>query len=276
MMSYKRMMSMEKRRKHLVVSLSDVLSRLCHQNDQICVFDNIRSSFCSLGVFPLTIKQYLIRIAFYTGCTEESLIFSLIYIDRLGALDGRFMVTSYNVHRLVLTSILMAAKFYDDIHFKNSHYANVGGISVKEINILEKIFLNELNFDLHVGKKLYKWYRKCFDKAISKDRSLKPRSQIQPGNAVIAVPMSCSKLVTENPSTLETNTQSRNYAKYFSSARQYQVGARHVDIPNESVPGDLNNYCGIRSSQPSYIPVRCFVSELYNWQGTCRPVIGSV
>jgi len=226
-------------------------------------------------VFPLTIKQYLIRIAFYTGCTEESLIFSLIYIDRLGALDGKFMVTSYNVHRLVLTSILVAAKFYDDIHFKNSHYANVGGISVMEINILEKIFLNELNFDLHVGKKLYKWYRKCFDKAISKDRSLKTRSQVQPGKAVIAVPLSCRK-VTENPSTLETNTQNPEYSKHFSSARRYQRGARNVNLPNPSMPGDLNNYFGIRSSQPSCIPVRCFGSELRNWQGTFKPMIGSV
>jgi len=270
------MMAIEKRRQHLVASLSDVLRKLCHQNDKICEFENIRSSFCSLGVFPVTIKQYLIRIAFYTGCTEESLIFSLIYIDKLGALDGRFMVTSYNVHRLVLTSILVAAKFYDDIHFKNSHYANVGGISLKEINILEKIFLNELNFDLHVNKNLYEWYRKYFDKAISRDWSLKTRSQVQPGNAVIAVPMSCSKLVTENPSTLETNTLNPKYANHISSARQYQRGARNVNHPNLSVPGDLKNYCRIRSSQPSYVPVRCFASELYNWQGTWKPMIGSV
>jgi len=255
---------MQKRRKHLVAALSNILKRLSWQNNEICVFENIRSSFCSPGVFPLTIKQYLMRIAFYTRCTEESLIFSLIYIDRLGSWNSRFMVTSYNVHRLVLTSVLVAAKFYDDIHFKNSYYANVGGISINELNRLEVIFLLELKFDLRVGKKLYDWYRKCFDQAIFIDKSLKTRTRGEPVRVVFAVPMPCYKLVTDSQSITETQTQNPEYVKRIPSARRYQPGTRNGYLSNPSIPRDLEENYGIRSSQPSYLPARCFGPELCN------------
>jgi len=267
---------MEKRRKHLVAALSNILKRLSWQNDVICEFENIHSSFCSPGVFPLTIKQYIMRIAFYTGCSEESLIFSFIYIDRLGAWDSRFMVTSYNVHRLVLTSVLVAAKFHDDIHFKNSYWANVGGISFKEMNRLEVIFLHELKFDLRVGKTLYDWYRKCFDQAISIDKSLKARTGVEPAKVVFAVPMPCYKLVAESHSITETQTQNAAHVKRIPLARHYQPGTRNGYLPNPSIPRDFNENYGIRSSQPSYIPARCFGPELCNWQGNFVPMIGSV
>jgi len=266
---------MEKRRKHLIAALSNTLERLTWQNNEFCVFENIRTSFCSTGVFPLTIKQYLMRIAFYTGCTEESLIFSLIYIDRLGASNSRYLVTSYNVHRLVLTSVLVAAKFYDDIHFKNSYYAMVGGISIKEINRLEVLFLHELKFDLRVGKKLYDWYRKCFDQAIFIDKSFKTRTHVEPAKVVIAVPMSCYKLVTESQSITEKQTQNPEYAKHIPSVRCYQPATRNDYFPNPPIPRDLKENYGNRSSQPSYIPTRCYGPEMCYWQGNFEPMVGS-
>jgi len=271
----KRMMVMEKRRKHFIAALSNIIKRLSWQNNEFCVFENIRTSFCSTGVFPLTIKQYLMRIAFYTGCTEESLIFSLIYIDRLGASNSRYLVTSYNVHRLVLTSVLVAAKFYDDIHFKNSYYAMVGGISIKEINRLEVLFLHELKFDLRVGKKLYDWYRKCFDQAIFIDKSFKTRTHVEPAKVVIAVPMSCYKLVTESQSITEKQTQNPEYAKHIPSVRCYQPATRNDYFPNPPIPRDLKENYGNRSSQPSYIPTRCYGPEMCYWQGNFEPMVGS-
>lgn len=213
------------------------------------------------------------RIAFYTSCTEESLIFSMIYIDRLSAMDRRYMVTSYNVHRLVLTSILVAAKFNDDIHFKNSHYSNVGGISIKEMNSLERIFLHRLKFDLHVGKKLFKCYRKCFDKAISAYGSVKMRTRVQQAKVVIPVPTSSYNLVAGNLWTIVTNTQNLEYGKHFSSARHYPPGRRNVYLSNPWKPNI--NYREVRSSQQFYIPANYYGPDSCNPQGALIPVLST-
>jgi len=37
------------------------------------------------------------------------------YIDRLFQLDSGFWITSQNVHRLPITSVMVVAKFLDDI-----------------------------------------------------------------------------------------------------------------------------------------------------------------
>jgi len=42
--------------------------------------------------------------------------------------------TSLNVHRVIITSLMVAAKFFDDFYFNNAFYARVGGISVLEVS----------------------------------------------------------------------------------------------------------------------------------------------
>ncbi|WCJ21532.1 Cyclin family protein [Euphorbia peplus] len=60
-------------------------------------------------------------------------------------------LTSLNVHRLLITSVMVAAKFIDDAFFNNAYYAKVGGISTAELNRLEMKFLFSIDFKLHVN-----------------------------------------------------------------------------------------------------------------------------
>jgi len=62
------------------------------------------------------------------------------------------------VHRVAITSILLAAKFFDDAYYNNSYYAKVGGVLVSEMNRLEVEFLFRINFSLHVSPDLYNKY----------------------------------------------------------------------------------------------------------------------
>jgi hypothetical protein len=54
---------------------------------------------------------------------------------------------------------MLAAKFFDDRFYNNEYYARVGGISNKEVNVLEIEFLNLVNFNLHVDPILFLKYR---------------------------------------------------------------------------------------------------------------------
>lgn len=61
--------------------------------------------------------------------------------------------------RLLITSIMLAAKFFDDRYYNNEYYSKVGGITNNEINLLEREFLHYINFRLYIAPNLFYKYR---------------------------------------------------------------------------------------------------------------------
>ena len=60
---------------------------------------------------------------------------------------------------MVITAILLAAKFFDDAYYNNAYYAKVGGVLVSELNGLEVDFLFRINFSLHVQPEVFEKYK---------------------------------------------------------------------------------------------------------------------
>jgi len=150
----------DERRKALVNVLSDVFNRLCKRNDGFINDGTPITRFHAMEPPRITVKYYLERIATYSQCSEECFVLALIYIDRVIRIKYTFLVNSLNVHRLVITSIMVAAKFFDDQYFNNVYFSKVGGVSCKEINMLENEFLFLLDFNLFVESNLYQMYNK--------------------------------------------------------------------------------------------------------------------
>ncbi|EMS47431.1 hypothetical protein TRIUR3_19932 [Triticum urartu] len=67
-------------------------------------------------------------------------------------------VDSYSVHRLLITTVLAAVKFMDDVCYNNAYFAKVGGISLVEMNYLEVDFLFGVGFDLNVTPETFGHY----------------------------------------------------------------------------------------------------------------------
>jgi len=82
----------------------------------------------------------------------------LVYIDRIIQKHTQLSINSFNVHRLVISSILVASKFNDDNPYNNAFYAKVGGISVAELNLLELNFLKLIDFNLSIENHIYDRY----------------------------------------------------------------------------------------------------------------------
>lgn len=59
-----------------------------------------------------------------------------MYIDRLIARNG-IALNSLNVHRIIITMVMLAAKFFDDLYFNNKFFARVGGVPRNELDALE-------------------------------------------------------------------------------------------------------------------------------------------
>ena len=108
----------------------------------------------------MKLQDYLTRIVKYTDVSGEALILSMIHINRIYRLLPNFPVNLLTIHRLLLTSVLISAKFYDDRFLNNARYARVGGVDKKEMNVLEVELLFLLDFDLFVTTEEYhKIYR---------------------------------------------------------------------------------------------------------------------
>lgn len=117
------------------------------------------AAFESLRVPSISIADYLRRIAIYSHCSPECFVFALIYLDRLLMNNPGFSITQCNVHRLIITSVLIAAKARDDTYYSNSYYASIGGITTKELNRLELMLLDMLQYNLFVTLEVFTEYR---------------------------------------------------------------------------------------------------------------------
>ena len=115
------------------------------------------TKFHALRAPSISIQDYLDRIFKYASCSCECFVLALIYIDRVIQRQN-FVINSLNVHRIIITSVMLSAKFFDDHYFKNAFYAKVGGVPCAEMNSLEVEFLFLINFSLHVSPDNYSRY----------------------------------------------------------------------------------------------------------------------
>jgi len=172
--------------------LAAVLERLVSANSKIAEVDpGVITRFHALKPPSISVLLYLQRIHKYASCSTECFILALIYIDRL-IQRNNFLLSELNVHRVVITAIMLAAKFFDDQYFNNAYYAKVGGVPAHEMNSLEVEFLFRINFSLHVTPELYfKYHSELVTHAVAADGSRSAGFPPVPGsNDVTMIPPS--------------------------------------------------------------------------------------
>ncbi|GFE54583.1 cyclin2 related [Babesia ovis] len=145
-----------------VNSLSNVLLHIVKSNE---TKKGVVTRFHSMNAPPISIPDYVNRIARHVRCSNECFVLALVYIERITKMHKNFVVSILNVHRLIITAVMLAAKFSDDVYFSNKFYAQVGGVNVAEINMLESQFLTMLNFQLYVNTLEYESCRMNVEKA---------------------------------------------------------------------------------------------------------------
>ncbi|KAI8925048.1 cyclin-domain-containing protein [Entophlyctis helioformis] len=133
---------------HLISLIADMLGRLVSHNDQIPLAASNLTRFHSRAPPAISISDYLRRIVKYAAVERICLLTLLIYIDRVCERHPLFTISSLTVHRFVITAITCACKAICDVYLANSMYGRVGGITTKELNILEVEFLFLIDWDL--------------------------------------------------------------------------------------------------------------------------------
>ena len=71
------------------------------------------------------------------------MISAIIYMERL-----EIDINRYNIHILILISLLLSSKFLEDLHYKNKCWSKYGGISLYRLNKLEILYLVKIKNNL--------------------------------------------------------------------------------------------------------------------------------
>ena len=140
-----------------ILFISSLFEKLIENNTS-----KFNNSIFNLKIFEteeiptISINKYIERIVKYTNCEENTLILSLIYLDKICLKN--INLTVYNIHKFVFSSILVSIKFNEDKIYKNDYYEYIAGVSLKELNLMEDNFLQILDYQVFVKKNIFNKY----------------------------------------------------------------------------------------------------------------------
>jgi len=142
----------------LVPFLAHVLTQLVLANDKL---PNQKKAalFTGGGSAPdISVKDYMDRIIKYCPCSSEAFICAFLFIDRF-LYTKALRITSSNVHRILLTCMMIASKVLDDCRWNNKYYSHVAGVPAKELLSLECRFLSMIGYAVNVSTQLFETYQ---------------------------------------------------------------------------------------------------------------------
>ena len=148
----------------LINSISKALNTILDKNKNVKNYKDILKKqsmmYFSANTIPnITIKDYLMRIQNYSEVEKSTLILSLILIDRMCRKSG-VLLTHYNIHRILFSSLLVSIKYNEDSYFDNNFYSQIAGVKPNELKLLEYTFLEYNDFNIYVKDDEYKQYEK--------------------------------------------------------------------------------------------------------------------
>ena len=127
---------------------------------------NIINIFNVGKCIKLPLIDYINRFITYLDCSISCYIYTLIYIDKIVVDNPYLYLTRYNIYKLFSISLLCAYKFIDDDIVDNKYYSKIAGIELKELNLLERLFLTKINYELYVADDIFNLYLQQFPKNI--------------------------------------------------------------------------------------------------------------
>jgi hypothetical protein len=143
----------------IIENISDLLCHICNENTN--KYNNEKNNRLEkhfLSINPsISVKDYLERLYKYTKINSSTIVMILIYIDRLCNIN-KLKLTYSIIHKLILSSMVVAIKYNEDEYYPMKFYAKLGGISLAELNFLEFYFISLINFNLFIKKELFDKY----------------------------------------------------------------------------------------------------------------------
>ena len=139
---------------------------------------------------------------------KEIPILALVYLERLLTRTG-ILMNNLNWRRLMLTTLCIASKIWDDDSLENEHFPKVmKDVTLKEINTFERILLDLIGYDLVIkGAEYAKYY--FILRTIAKSNNISMPLQ----------PLSVDKILKLQKTSNEAELAIRDFNKNVSSLK---------------------------------------------------------
>ena len=116
--------------------------------------DNYKLYYFTCVTQPdISISKYIEKIYKSEIIKKDNFDSIIIYtINLLKKLNTKNVyLNKYNCHRLILILLMLSCKIHEEYYYSNSCWANIGGVKLKEINVMEIIILKLLNYNLNIN-----------------------------------------------------------------------------------------------------------------------------
>lgn len=147
----------------IILNISNMLTDICDNNSQMFKSDkNFKLIKPFITINPsIKIKDYLEQLYKYGRMSGSTIILMLIYIDRLCNIN-KIKLTYRIIHKLILSSLIVAIKYNEDEIYSLKVYAEIGGVTKAELEFLEICFISFINFNLFIKEELFNKYYDYF------------------------------------------------------------------------------------------------------------------
>jgi hypothetical protein len=130
----------------LASSLATRASLMLERTDTTLLFCVILESQCTPQI---SISAYCNRLAKYLSGCPSAFVLAAIYLDEYGQ---KYIVTDTNVHRLLLTVVVLAYNYLEDLVEDNNFMSKLGGVRTNELFKLQMWMASCLNYSLNVSR----------------------------------------------------------------------------------------------------------------------------
>ncbi|TVY68907.1 Meiotically up-regulated protein, partial [Lachnellula suecica] len=131
-------------------------------------------------------RKWVVTILSTTQVTQNVILLALLFVYRLKKNNPAVKGRSGSEYRLLTVALMLGNKFLDDNTYTNKTWAEVSGISVTEIHVMEVEFLSNMRYSLLASEAQWKdWQAKLGKFWIYCDQASKaPQLHISPGTGL--------------------------------------------------------------------------------------------
>ena len=145
----------------IALNLKDIIDENIQQgNNRFLWKDNI---FYLEQIPPISLENFIHHLMRYTNMNISTLILSVIYIDKFCE-KVKYILSFNNIYRLLLISIFISLKYNEDVKVNAQYYADVSGVNVEDLKMLEYQMCTIFDFEFYVDSDYYQQYFIYFSK----------------------------------------------------------------------------------------------------------------
>jgi len=165
---------------NIAVATACILHQICAANDKQSQYHPRVAPFVGLEIPDIGVVDYCKRLRKYFNCSPSCFVTALMYIDNILTKtkklspEHRVVLDTLTIHRLTLVGLVLAVKYHEDSHYSQAYYAQVGGVTLSELNALERKFVQILEWDLEVS---YDKFSRYFGELVSHPSTCKECQQ---------------------------------------------------------------------------------------------------